>query len=593
MIQNDGARLINRREDMIILLNTNELIGIITGSVMGTLILGVLIFVLVKFVFIRKSINRQIRELERKCSYLDALLIGQDSQYIKRLEIISRTNLLYGDIYNDFSKRFKKVYEVDDKFADGAMKQLNALVASKQYKNIKKVIQEAKKAVSIFETNTLELDIELTKLIKPEEEARQIILKLKEDFRSIKQVYYANSVDLELASNSFETVFEKVDKKFSEHEAHVESAEYEEAASIVPVISNVLKVLHEALDVMPKMCVLVSSVLPEKIKNLVDEEEVMLDQKYPLHHLMVSQEVNSFNYDLSVMKKKLIELDTSGIFETSDKIQKEIETIKEKFIKEKEAKEFFVSNCDSTYQKVLNLEKVFLRICAIIPEMNKYYLISSDKKEEIEDLKKKVNDLGGAKRSLDTYIHSSTKQPYTLLKEKLEKLMEDYEIVLDGVNSFKTFLDVLKTSSEEAYTLVFSYYYRLKQCEAEIRKINLPEHTDKYMDKISTCYELLNDIDRYTKTIPIDVKTINEKVDELKELADSVIDEVAKEVSVAELAESAIVYANRDRIHQTDVHQQLNLCEKEFYQGDFDRAYHDVIELLKSQHVDESNDGNN
>lgn len=578
---------------MLVSLSNAELIGIIAGSIGGALFLGVILFVLFKFVFSRKSANRQIRELERKYSYLDALLIGQDSQYIKRLEIISRTNLLYVDIYNNYSKKFKQIYEIDDKFAEGVIKQLNALIASRQYHNIKKVITEGRKAVEIFEKSALELDTELTKLIKPEEEARQIILKLKEDFRSAKQLYYVNSSDLETVGSSFERVFDKIDKKFVEFEAHIESAEYDDANSLIPTISKVLGVLHEVLEKMPKLCVLVNSVLPEKIKGLADEEEKMLDDKYPLHHLMVSQAITSYNAKVEMMKKKLLDLDTTEIIPISDRIQQEIETMRENFKKEVAAKEFFDANCDTTYQNVLNLEKTFLRLCSILPEMNRVYAIGDSDKDRIEVLKNNVNKLGGAKRSLDTYIHSSTKQPYTLLKGKLEELMSDYTVVLDGVNNFRVFLDSLKASSEEAYTMVFSYYYRLKQCESLVRKINLPEHTTQFMEKIANCYNLLNEIDRYIKTIPIDVALINGKVDELKNLANAVCEEVEKEVSVEQLAESAIIYANRDRVHQNDVHQQLNLYEKEFYQGDFDKAYHDVIDLLKKQHIDDNSTGSN
>ena len=52
--------------------------------------------------FSRSSIKKQVRELERRYSYLDALLLGQDSQYIHRLEIISHTNLLYVEKYSEY-----------------------------------------------------------------------------------------------------------------------------------------------------------------------------------------------------------------------------------------------------------------------------------------------------------------------------------------------------------------------------------------------------------------------------------------------------------------------------------------------------------
>ena len=96
------------------------------------------------FVFSRNAVKRQVKDLERKFSYLDALLIGQDSQYIHRLEIVSRTNLLYVDKYSEFSRRFKEIYEIDDKFAESKIKQAKNMIAKKQYKNIKVIIDDVK-----------------------------------------------------------------------------------------------------------------------------------------------------------------------------------------------------------------------------------------------------------------------------------------------------------------------------------------------------------------------------------------------------------------------------------------------------------------
>ena len=93
-------------------------IGMITFIiVLAVVLLGLTGFLLYHFVISRRSYKKQLRDLERKYSYLDALLIGQDSQYIHRLEIISRTNLLFVEKYNMYSRRFKEVFDGDDKFA--------------------------------------------------------------------------------------------------------------------------------------------------------------------------------------------------------------------------------------------------------------------------------------------------------------------------------------------------------------------------------------------------------------------------------------------------------------------------------------------
>ena len=106
---------------------------------------------------------------------------------------------------------------------------------------------------------------------------------------------------------------------------------------------------------------------------------------------------------------------------------------------------------------------------------------------------------------------------------------------------------------------------------------------------IVICYELLNEIDKLVKMTPIQVNCLNEKVEELKCKANELFDSVQNDLTNSQLAESSIVYANRDRYHQVDVHQQLLIEEKTFYNGDFQKTYQDVVQLLKRKHIEESN----
>ena len=83
------------------------------------------LFVIVYFLVLRERIfKKQIREIDRRVQFLHALLIGQDAQYVKRLEIISRTNLLYVDIHTKFLKRFKDLRNKNDGDAEAAIASL-------------------------------------------------------------------------------------------------------------------------------------------------------------------------------------------------------------------------------------------------------------------------------------------------------------------------------------------------------------------------------------------------------------------------------------------------------------------------------------
>ena len=577
---------------MYVLMNAAQKVGLAFLIVGGVIVLGVGFFLLYHFVISRNRIKHQIRELEKKYSYLDALLIGQDSQYIHRLEIISRTNLLYVDKHEKFSRRFKEIYENDDKFAESMIRQLNALINNKQYKNIKSVIIDAKKAMKTFEDKVNILDNDLYVLIKPEEDSRQSILKLKENYRRVKQTFYANSSDLDLVSASINQVFDKLDQMFIDFETHIESAEYDDAQALLPTIGKVVSALESALSQLPKLCILVNTVIPEKISELKKNYEEVEACGLPLYNLSFSVRLGEWNTDLQIIRTKLTKLEITNIMEALDALQSEIEEVQYQLNGEQSDKKYFEDNNQVIYNKVIELEKVFLKICSLLPDIYKTYVVTDDKKEKVEQLKQTMNTLGTVKQALDNYVHSSLKQPFSSLKNKLDELSEQYEKAKEGIDEFKAYVDFLKSSSEEAYTLVFVYYYRLKQIESLLREIALPMFTEQYKARIEDCYDLLNEIDKAVKIQPIAVDEINEKVDILKSNANSLFDEIENKFREMQLAESAVVYANRDRNHQEDVHQQLCVLEDSFYHGEFVKVYHDANAIFKRMHVEDAGNAN-
>ena len=577
---------------MYILLDTGQKVGLgflIAGIV---IVLGVLFFLLYHFVISRNRVKHQVRELQKKYTYLDALLIGQDSQYIHRLEIISRTNLLYVDKHEKFSRRFKEIYENDDKFAESMIRQLNALINNKQYKNIKAVISDAKKAMSTFEDKVNTLDNDLYVLIKPEEDSRQSILKLKENYRRVKQTFYANSSDLDLVSASINQVCDKLDQMFVDFETHIESAEYDEAQALLPTIGKVVTALESALSQLPNLCILVNTVIPEKISNLKKNYEEVEACGLPLYNLAFSVRLGEWNNDLQVIREKLTKLEIANIMESLDALQSEIEEVQYQLNGEQSDKKYFEDNNQIIYNRVIELEKVFLKICSLLPDIYKTYVVTDEHTAKVEELKQTMNALGTVKQSLDNYVHSSLKQPFSSLKNKLDELSEQYEKAKEGIDEFKEYVEFLKNSSEEAYTLVFVYYYRLKQVESLLREIDLPLFSQQYKVRIEDCYDLLNEIDKAVKVQPIAVDDINEKVNVLKSTANALFDEVENKFREMQLAESAVVYANRDRNHQDDVHQQLCILEEAFYRGEFVKVYHDANAIFKRMHVEESGSAN-
>lgn len=554
----------------------------------GVVLLVALFIVLYILVISKRKFKRQIRDIERKYSYLDALLIGQDSQYIHRLEIISHSNLLYVDKHETFQKRFKEIYDNDDKYAESLIRQLHTLVANNQYRNIKATINDARKAVNILEDSVNTLNDDLYALIKLEEDSRQTILKLKEDYRLVKQIYYINSNDLELVAGSVNKVFNKLDTIFSQYDDHIEKAEYDEANALVPTIESVINALHKIFEELPNLCSLVIQVVPQKIEELNNKYLHLSRQSLPLMHLSVPDYVKKFKELNNSIRDGIVDLKIIGLTAKCEEMIKDIENLEAALDKEVEDKKYFTENIDILYSKVKALDDVFLRIMNLLPEVRNVYTVGEEQENRINELKRNIDKLWATKRGLDGFIHSGTKQPYSVLREKLNDLSSDYEIANTALKDFKAYLDSLKVSCEEAYSMVNVYYYRTKQVEYTLRLIALDDISKNYEETINNTYQLLCDIDTSLKAKPIDVNKINLLAEQLKETANRLFDEVEDLYRDSSLAESAIVYANRDRNHQSDVNQQLSILEQNFYQGAFEKVYEDANSIYRRAHVEES-----
>ncbi|MCQ2087090.1 MAG: septation ring formation regulator EzrA [Bacilli bacterium] len=567
----------------------DKVVLIIVISVLGVALLAGLFVLVSKFVLKRQKCKRHLRDLENKLSYLKSLLSGQDAQNVRRLEVISRGNLLYGEIYDRFSTEFRTILEDFAKPAEASVDALKKIVEANDYNHFKLPYQEAKNSVTEFENRVLYFDKELTETLKPEEDSRTDAVKVKEAYRAVKQKYSINEKELQMVEETFKKVFNKIDRSFDKYENLLGCADYQEAQELLPKIDSVISALSRALGELPNLCSQIEKVIPEKIM-LLGTDFIDVDNRggIPLFHLAYKKRKETWENELKAVVVQLQELKLAGAQAKLDKIIAEVDDLHRQLEQEILDKKFFEDNQARAYQNAILVEKDYLKIVSKLPEVNNIYIVSIAQQNNLEVLKRNINDLGVAKRDLDNYIHSATKQPYSILRSKLEVLINDYDIARQGIESFKAYIESIKEASEEAYKLVFNYFYRLKKVESTIREMAIPSLEASYNGTLERCYNLLNEIDTAVKTRPIDVKQVSEKVEELKSISKVLFDDVDKQVNDMKLAESAIVYSNQDRLHQTDVHTKLLQVERDFFNGEFAKVYKNATEIYQDSHVEEN-----
>ncbi|MBR0033685.1 MAG: hypothetical protein IJQ40_02580 [Bacilli bacterium] len=564
-----------------------------TGILVLIIILSILVAAAATFVIIliikRNYLKHTILDLDRRFQYLHALLIGQDAQYVKRLEIISRTNLLYVDTHTKFVKRFKEIRDHLDANAQRRVNDIKDLYYDHKIKLVKQELPKVLKTVEDYEKEVNILNNDLLKVIKPEENCRQSSLSLKEQLRRIRQDYYAKQSDLTLVNDSFVEVFKYVDSLFEEFEAYVEAAQYDEANAVLPKIDEIIKELAKILVTIPDLCTLVTTIVPEKLISLENAYQTMTEDKYPLHHLCVKQSISEIKKEVDLLTKRIKHFDLDGVRTKLDDISYQIDEYFKLFEEEKAARVDFEQNNENVYNTVGTIEKSFIKLCNTIPEVSKVFVISEEQHNKINFIQSEINRVGALKRTLDTFIHSATKQPYSLLLKKMNELKSSSESIISEIEDFNQYIVSLKEDSENAYNLVYEFFNKIVEAEKRVDQINIQSVTEKYRVPFDHMYELLNSVYKCLIAQPINVEQVNQQVGEIKELGNSLLDDgqVKQDHNMMVLAENAIVYANSDRFHLSDINELVKHAEEYFRAGEFENAYTTVGDALKRVHANE------
>lgn len=550
------------------------------GIVGGLIVLIVAYIFLYKYFLLGRKNRRLQNALTHKYNYAHNLLLNEDSQHLRRIEAISDINLLMKPTYEEFYKRFEQLRDIEDRRASRSIQILNEELV-KGNREYKSSYQENRFIVVEYENKVQLLNRDLANVIRPETEIREQSIDDKKTYRIIKNIYRENKKELELVEASFERIFSQVDKLFNQHEDALSGAYYDEANQALEKIRTSLKYLEKSLESLPLLCVKTVELIPQKLEFVRSRYQELEHQGIPLPHLLVNQQLDKFNNFLEDAKRKLRVFNTQGIDRELTEIDRTVSELLVRFDDEVEQKTIFVEQFDQVYQRVNDIERRYIKLVNNMATVKKIYLISQESDSQLEVIKVKLNDLSNTKRMLDSFTHSSTKQPYSVLVEKMNQLRDESEVAEKLLNKYFTYIDDLKDDAQGANLLVKNMFFSLKKAEAKLRDIRVETFINRQIADFDRAYELIDLITLTLQKTPIDVTVTNSYADELKTLAEALIKRIDTEFNNANLAEASIIYLNRYRTQYSDVQAKLSDEEIRFMNGSFADVYNNCTDTIK------------
>lgn len=537
-----------------------------------------IILVVVVLVLINKHDKKKLQGILTNLELDKNLIISANilTELNKVGSLINNKNLEIK--YNNWKERYKQIKEVDMPSLENKLNDLEALIRDKKYKDFVKDSSKLELEIYYIKSKSDFLLDEIREITLSESKNREIVTKLKKDYRDIYLKYNNSPSDYEGINNTIELQFENIDKLFNAFELAMENNDYSEASKIVKALTDNIGNIGIIIDEASSIILMGKKLIPDKIEDVKKIYDRMIKEGYLLDYLNI-------DYNISEAEKKLADIfDRLKVLNVNDSII-ELKTILDyfdglygDFDKEVESKK----NYDSLSRKIAiknkKLSAIIKNIISKIEDIKFSYDLLDEDVKVIDDLNLTIK---GLQNDYDIIIENFRNKSfsYSQLYKELELINNRVSVTEEKVEQTVKFLSSLKDDEIRAREQLDEIKNILESSKEKMESFKLPIIPKDYYVELSEANDALdNMIDELNKK-PISIRVLNLRVDTARDLVLKLHKNTSETIKNASLAESTIVYSNRFR-YNNKINNALNRAEDYFYEGRYSEALELAIKAV-------------
>ena len=539
-----------------------------------TMIIVVVVLVLMNKRY-KNSITNEINNLERDKNLIISSSILSE---LNKVEALINNQELKKK-YVDWQERFERIRDEEIPKITDEIIELQDDFNERDYNKLKKGIIDAELNINYLKTKADFLLEEIKEITLSEERNRETIIKLKADYREIKNLYNNNINDFEMIKNPIELQFENVDKLFTAFEVAMENNEYLEVGKIVKAIDDVIGNLKIVINETKIIVNLGSVLIPKRIEDINNVYHKMKLEGFNLEYLNIEYNIDEASKKIQDVFSRLNVLNVvDSVFELKTMLDY-FDSLYNDFDKERITRKLYEEYKRSILIKVSKLEKINNELYRKIDDIKYSYDLSDDEVLVISEIKEEFNNI---RASYDRVVEMERNK--TLAYSRLSKEME----ILNGkltkseekLNNALRTLGSLKEDELRAREQLDEIKDILLQAKEKVRSYKLPVIPKNYYIELSEATSAINEMVKELDKRPISIKTLNLRVDTARDLVLKVYNTINETIKTAKMAETAIVYGNRYRVINKDVELSLTKAENSFYKGNFKNSLENAINAI-------------
>ena len=523
----------------------------------------------------KKNMTNEINNLERDKNLIISSSILSELNKVEAL--INNQDLRKK--YDDWQERFERIRDEEIPKITDEIIELQDDFNERDYNKLKKGIIDAELNINYLKTKADFLLEEIKEITLSEERNRETIIKLKADYREIKNLYNSNIVDFEIIKTPIELQFENVDKLFTAFEGAMENNEYLEVGKIVKAIDDVIGNLKIVINETKIIVNLGNVLIPKRVEDINNIYHKMKLEGFNLEYLNIEYNIEEANKKIQDVFSRLNVLNVvDSVFELKTMLDY-FDSLYNDFDKERITRKLYEEYKRSILLKVSKLEKINNELYRKIDDIKYSYDLSDDEVLVIGEIKEEFNNI---RASYDRVVEMERNKTlaYSRLSKEMEIINGKLTKAEEKLNNALRTLGSLKEDELRAREQLDEIKDILLQAKEKVRSYKLPIIPKNYYIELSEATSAINEMVKELDKRPISIKTLNVRVDTARDLVLKVYNTINETIKTAKMAETAIVYGNRYRVVNKDVDFGLTKAESAFYKGNFKNSLENAINAI-------------
>ena len=550
------------------------------GLYIGTIVVVLLIIISVLVITLKtrkkKKILKEIDNLEKEKNLLINVPVLNE---LSKVEALVKSNKKLEDRYNGWKLKFEVIENETIPYINDMLIELDFAVDKSKAKEIYEKIAEIEIKLYEIKVKIKNIMSEIKEITSSEERNRASVIKLKARYRKLKKKFTETKADYEETAKTIELQFETIEKRFEEFEYVMEKKDYEEVIYVVKGLTEMIDHMTIVIDEIPEIMLMGKSLIPKRTEDVSSEYIKLTREGYQLDYLNVEyniveteKKVNSIFDRVRVLNLEDVTFELKTILEYFDSLFNDFET-------EKLTRKYYTEGLANFNKKRKHVDKLLNAVQSGLPEMRKHYNLTDDTLDSVKLLNTEFDGIVKDYEKLETLDRNHT-FPFSKLNAELEIIMLKLTKLSEKLNAILQKVGNLKDDEERARGQLEDIKLLLKQSKYQIRKNRLPIIPDNYYVELREASDAIKEIQVELSKKPLDVDTLNVRVDTARDLVFKLHNTTAEMVKTALLSEYAIVYGNRYRSSKPVINEGLIKAENLFFKGEYKKSLELSISTL-------------